>query len=312
MSTTVHSHSHLELADSSMAAESSTSGLRSRTLRTDQAPRQTESDAEWSSSDDDEEGIFFGQHDPAEEQLLYQLATSQGASPAIIKSATLPHDIAQSQSNDRVKVKKRDSRDFLRRKTLLLSTHNNPASPRMSPKTSTPQKSSRTSRRVSVTKQPLRELVLDDSESSEEDVSPARSRWLEVPAGSPAFVDDNNTDPSDLTFTFSTFHLSTPPPATIPTGVTSSLSLPQTSDDSEDDSEGEEGDSDKENIAIPINNASTNPRDLPEPTRRRNETIMVGMDVQDEEEGEHHGQFASIKQENKEKSNADNLQCWQN
>lgn len=277
-----------------MTAESSTSGSRLRTPQIDQAPRQTESDAEWSSSEDDEEGIFFGQHDPAEEQLLDQLTASQGASPAIIKPAMLSLDIAHSQSSDRTRVKKRDSRDFLRRKTLLLSTQHNPASPRMSPRMSTLQKSSRTSRRVSMTKQPLRELVLDDSESSEEDGTPARSRWLEIPAGSPAFVEEDNTDPSDLTFTFSTFHLSTPPAAPAPAGVTSSLSLPRTSDDSEEEDEDEEGDSDKENIAIPINNASPNSIIPSEPVRRRTETIMIGMDIQEEEEGEHHGQSASI------------------
>lgn len=70
------------------------------------------------SSDDDEAGVFFGAHKPSEQKIVAALSRSIPPSPA-------QHDLSRAAAAPRRssllnRVRKRDSREFLRRKTLLL------------------------------------------------------------------------------------------------------------------------------------------------------------------------------------------------
>lgn len=69
------------------------------------------------SSSDDEAGVFFGAHKPFESKIVSALSKSIPSSPAT-------HDLSRAAGPRRSslinRVRKRDSREFLRRKTLLL------------------------------------------------------------------------------------------------------------------------------------------------------------------------------------------------
>ncbi|KIR81577.1 hypothetical protein I306_01418 [Cryptococcus gattii EJB2] len=144
-------------------------------------------------SSDDDEAIFFGAHKPEEAHLVAKLSAAiQPPAPFIPR------------------VKKRDSREFLRRKTLLLTADK------------------RNHKSLSLSAQDSARLyqsqLSDDEESCATPARFARPASISTPS-------QMGQDPSDLTLKFETWHLSTP---------------------RNDESESEEGGSDKENVPIPL------------------------------------------------------------
>ncbi|OCF61619.1 hypothetical protein L486_01273 [Kwoniella mangroviensis CBS 10435] len=134
-----------------------------------------EADDEGDTSDDDQ-GVFLGDHRPDELSLIAKLSASTSASPSPI--------IHRAQ--------KRDSREFMRRKTLLLSPTTKPNL---------------------VTRSVLTELQIrpdnDDSDiTSTPSSSPLKQRTCSCPTPSKA------QDASDLTLDFAAFNLSSPRPPT--------------------------------------------------------------------------------------------------
>lgn len=144
-------------------------------------------------SSDDDEAIFFGAHRPEEAHLVAKLSAAiQPPAPFIPRA------------------KKRDSREFLRRKTLLLTADK------------------RNHKSLSLSAQDSARLyqsqLSDDEESCATPARFARPASVSTPS-------QMGQDPSDLTLKFETWHLSTP---------------------RDDESESEEGGSDKENVPIPL------------------------------------------------------------
>lgn len=119
-------------------------------------------------SSDEDEAIFFGAHKPEEANLVAKLSAAISFIP---------------------RVKKRDSREFLRRKTLLLSADKrNHESPSLSAQDSARLYQSQLS---------------DDEESYSTPVRFAHPASIPTPS-------QMGQDPSDLTLKFETWHLSTP------------------------------------------------------------------------------------------------------
>lgn len=123
-------------------------------------------------SSDDDEAVFFGAHKPEEVHLVAKLSAAvQSPAPFIPR------------------VKKRDSREFLRRKTLLLPTDK------------------RNQKNLNLSAQDSARLYPSQWSDDEGSCStPARS-------GHPASASTPSQagqDPSDLTLKFETWHLSTP------------------------------------------------------------------------------------------------------
>jgi len=199
-------------------------------------------------SSDEEGGVFFGAHDALETQLVAKLShdspcSSCSASPARRSSTRVP------------RVKKRDSREFIRRKTLLLSAKEN--SERNEPGSSKGEKTwaggfyewrdedeSGVDWEASFSSTPM----TFRQTSSHADGTP--SRRAVVPAQ------------SDLTLDFSAFRLSDTPLTSVSSSEVNekegaaSLSGPRASEEDEvyvgDNGDSEAGDSDKENSAMPI------------------------------------------------------------
>lgn len=67
-------------------------------------------------SSDDEAGVFFGAHNPVERKIVASLSRSIPSSPASRNLSSIAEPRRSSLAN---RVKKRDSREFLRRKTSL-------------------------------------------------------------------------------------------------------------------------------------------------------------------------------------------------
>jgi len=69
-------------------------------------------------SDDDEAGVFFGAHNPIEHKIVASLSRSIPPSPASCSLSTIaePRRASLAASN---RVRNNDSREFLRRRTLL-------------------------------------------------------------------------------------------------------------------------------------------------------------------------------------------------
>ncbi|WWD19763.1 hypothetical protein CI109_104227 [Kwoniella shandongensis] len=116
----------------------------------------SQSDNESSDSSDEDDGVFLGPRQPSELQLLAKLSSS------VLSPLPAIH-----------RVKKRDSREFLRRKTLLLSSETQPRE------------------------------INQDSDDSDCSSSPRVD-----PTSSPS----KTSEGSDLTLRLSSFHLTTPRP----------------------------------------------------------------------------------------------------
>ncbi|WOO86189.1 uncharacterized protein LOC62_07G009675 [Vanrija pseudolonga] len=69
------------------------------------------------SSSDDEAGVFFGAHLPVERKIIAALSRSVPSVPAVESARSAPR-----RSSLAARVKKRDSREFVRRKTLMPGT----------------------------------------------------------------------------------------------------------------------------------------------------------------------------------------------
>lgn len=69
------------------------------------------------SSSDDEAGVFFGAHLPVERKIIAALSRSVPSVPAVESTRSAPR-----RSSLAARVKKRDSREFVRRKTLMPGT----------------------------------------------------------------------------------------------------------------------------------------------------------------------------------------------
>lgn len=124
-------------------------------------------------SSDEDEAIFFGAHKPEEAHLVAKLSAAiQSTAPPFIP-----------------RVKKRDSREFLRRKTLLLSADK------------------RNHKSLSLSAQDSARLyqsqLSDDEESWSTPLRFAHPASISTPS-------QMGQDPSDLTLKFETWHLSTP------------------------------------------------------------------------------------------------------
>nr|XP_018261061.1 uncharacterized protein I303_06780 [Kwoniella dejecticola CBS 10117]OBR83219.1 hypothetical protein I303_06780 [Kwoniella dejecticola CBS 10117] len=122
-----------------------------------------EADDEEDTSDDDQ-GVFLGSHQPDELNLIAKLSTSTIA----------------ASSSAIVRVKKRDSREFMRRKTLLLSP---------------------------IAKRPIfseRQIRAEDYSDNSPSTSPSK------PSKCSSSTPLKPQDTSDLTLDFSQFHLSSP------------------------------------------------------------------------------------------------------
>ncbi|WVQ94850.1 hypothetical protein IAU59_001933 [Kwoniella sp. CBS 9459] len=137
-------------------------------------------------SSDEEDGVFLGAHKPNELSLLLKLSTSPSACSSVSSTSS---PCASSPVPAIRRVKKRDSREFLRRKTLLLSLDRTPAKVDVKPifteRRNTPSAA--------------------ESDSSEDEQSPSSS-------SSPSKGRQSVVEDSDLTLDFAAFHLSTPRP----------------------------------------------------------------------------------------------------
>ena len=71
-----------------------------------------------SASSDDEDGVFFGAHDPHETDFVAKLSAVRSPDPT-------PSLQRRQSATLIVRLRKRDSREFLRRKTLLISVRDN-------------------------------------------------------------------------------------------------------------------------------------------------------------------------------------------
>ncbi|OCF43664.1 hypothetical protein I317_02414 [Kwoniella heveanensis CBS 569] len=147
------------------------------------APNQHNNDDDDDDDTSDEEGVFLGAHQAKELNLLSKLSSpSSTCSPSLSSSSLSPVPIIR-------RVKKRDSREFLRRKTLLLSVDRMPIKAKPI---------------VAVDARRTTPSVLD-SDSSEDERSPSLSSATPPSKGRQTCVED-----SDLTLDFAAFHLSTP------------------------------------------------------------------------------------------------------
>lgn len=117
------------MADPTPSAESSVSAPRSPLFaadskQMDESPDGVACDATFSdfdfSSSDDEAGVFFGTPKAIESKIVASLSKAIPPSPASRDLALVAASESRRTSLAK-RVKKRDSREFLRRKTLLLS-----------------------------------------------------------------------------------------------------------------------------------------------------------------------------------------------
>lgn len=143
-------------------------------------------------SSDEDDAVFFGAHKPEEARLVAKLSAAVQPQPPFIP-----------------RVKKRDSREFLRRKTLLLSTDK------------------RNQKNLFLSAQDSARLYHSQLSDDEGSCSTPDRSCHPVQVSTPSRTAQ---DPSDLTFKFETWHLSTP---------------------RDDESESAEEASDKENVPIP-------------------------------------------------------------
>lgn len=204
------------------------------------------SDEEESSSDD-EDGVFLGRYDPLEKQLVSKLSK---VSPSSIFSATQD----EGRSIIIPRRKKRDSREFVRRKTLLLSsTQGLKEDPKVSPNGKDKAWEGGFFKR--------RDDAESDIDSSPESASsPARSCQINPRLDVTPSKPSANLSASNLTLGFSAFRLTdtSPTSMSITEGTVKKIVLCELKDD--EDGEATDGeadqssaeDSDKENTAQPL------------------------------------------------------------
>jgi len=175
------------------------------------------------SGSDEEEGVFFGTHQPKEAALVAQLSST-------ISTPTRPL------------VRKRDSREFLRRKTLLLSARkaNTPA-----PSTARKEDTEKEWSGGFYVKGARPRAVEADVDSDDEFTTP---RITFHDPGSPVVAED---DHCDLTFDFGNFRLHDAASPLVCRPTIATLDRRESPESSEVESESEEdesyADSDKEN-----------------------------------------------------------------
>ncbi|WWC91875.1 uncharacterized protein L201_006824 [Kwoniella dendrophila CBS 6074] len=143
-----------------------------------------EADDEDEDTSDDDQGVFLGHHRPDELEIIAKLSV-----PSPSCSSATPSPVIR-------RVKKRDSREFMRRKTILLSSAIKPiSSPNPSPRPV------------------LAERQLYPEEESDASSSSSPTKNAKCSCTTPL----KSHDASDLTFDFAGFHLSSPRPPTTPT-----------------------------------------------------------------------------------------------
>jgi hypothetical protein len=238
-------HSHLPSSEASPAASSSTSNVSFHSDLSDS---------------DDEDGVFFGAHDPTESEMVARLSA---ASPIALG---IQGERRQSTGGNR--LRKRDSREFLRRKTLLLPSVGNLELAKAGKEPEKLWHGGFYERR--------------EGEGSDERSDNASSLDIAVstPSKRPSHLDQSH---SELTLDFAAFRLteaSPPPPR----------SSPQFDDSTEVDSDEEHSDggseigtSDKENVEVHF---SPEPEEESEHDQKLGPAITVGFDRREDEDGE--------------------------
>lgn len=241
-------HSYLPSSEMSPAASSSTSNVSVHSALSDS---------------DDEDGVFFGAHDPTESEMVARLSA---ASPLALG---IQGERRQSTGGNR--LRKRDSREFLRRKTLLLPAVGN-------------------LELAKAGKEPeklwhggfyeRRDGGEGSDDRSEDDASFSTSQDVAVstPSKRPSHLDHSH---SELTLDFAAFRLTEASPPPHP------HSSPEFSDstevDSDDDSSSDVGTSDKENVEVHF---SPEPEEEREHDQTLDPAITVGFDRKEDEDGE--------------------------
>ncbi|WVQ84566.1 hypothetical protein IAT38_006720 [Cryptococcus sp. DSM 104549] len=188
-------------------------------------------------SSDDCDAVFFGSPKPQEAELIAKLSAAIPSTSSPFPSAVSP--LASPPTTPLApRVKKRDSREFLRRQTLLLTT----------------EKRLQGGPLGLSERGPARAPSPCPSHESDS-CSPAtvRPNLLRTPPSSTPTL-KGQADPSDLTFQFDTWHLSSPaaPNSSLPVTTTSGAGGAGVASGVADLSDSlDEGDSDKENMPVP-------------------------------------------------------------
>ena len=207
-----------------------------------------------SDSSEDEGGVFLGPHDPLESLLLAKLSDETPAPNS-------PYSHGRHRRTLITRVKKRDSRDYMRRKTLLSSTTHGSSrdkngSPKGKPKI------------WDVGFHERRDEEESEAES-ESSVSSSRIQLQPNPQRSERTLSKPNATVlhSDLTLDFSAFRLTDTPPTSVSSieAIDKDRAYPNVkprADEQEEDSgrmeddsaaeDSEAGDSDKENTVLRI------------------------------------------------------------
>ncbi len=228
----------------------------------------------WDDSSDEEHGVFLGPHNPLEVQLVSKLSNQ---SPAFASS------IPSGRAKGIVRLKKRDSRDFIRRKTILSSAEKNTrAEEKFNPKG-----------KEKVWEGGCNERFRERGTESDSDWSSCSSfrvlRQISSPEGTPSKSTSARPAESDLTLDFSAFRLNYTPPTSVSSYQEETKEEldrtrePYSEDDEGVTSEGEssdEGDSDKENTALAVS-PGTETDDGDETGPMRDSGVSLGFDGTD-------------------------------
>jgi hypothetical protein len=234
------------------------------------------------SDSDDEEGVFFGAHDAAESEMVAKLSAFSPSPIALAIQSERRHSAGGNR------LRKRDSREFLRRKTLLLPSVGN-------------------LELAKVGKEPeklwhggfyeRRDGEGGSDERSEDDASFSRSQEVDVstPSKGARHLDQSH---SELTLDFAAFRLTEasplPPPRPDPRSSPEfDDSTEVDSDEEASDSSSDVGQSDKENVEVHF---SPEPEEESEHDQTLDPAITVGFDRREEEDGEWiiHQRFAQV------------------
>lgn len=247
------------------------------------------------SSSEDEDGVFFGAHDAKELHHLAKLSEGISSSPS--PSSTSSPSTSSARSTPR--IRKRDSREFLRRKTLGLSLGPNTS---LAKSIDGMERNKKWSGGFYEQGARSRQVEVD---SDEEWSTPIfrRSHHAMSPAGTPF---GREAEHCDLTLDFDKFRLTDlPSPASAsctPYSQTKNnlksplinfggsfqpdedLNFAQDEDAGvDDDSDSLEGDSDKENSGVYDENIQAEVPSVGQ--SERNVLVTIGMDLPQEEDG---------------------------
>ena len=212
-------------------------------------------------SSDDDEAVFLGNHRPEEQHLITRLSSknlAKNVEASSIGSASTSR--RQSRRRSSLMLQTRDSREFHRRKTILFSA-DDCNSQIHSPRTS-PEKAKKIWQGGFYER---REQGRENDSDSDGECSTGTARvgFLAAKVDTPS---QHTQQPCDLTLDCANFHLSGSPFKVKSPSIPSRLSLrsepPSWPEDEEegageDDPSDVDGDSDKENLAVPFEEDQT-------------------------------------------------------